>query len=50
MASANNPPKTIGEIIDRIERIREELFMVQMSLEKMEFVEPVSSDGARKKR
>jgi hypothetical protein len=32
-------PKTIGEIIDDIERIREELLVLQHSLEKLEIVQ-----------
>ena len=46
MASANDPPKTIGEIIDHIERIRDELLVLQRSMEKMESVNP---DGTAKK-
>jgi hypothetical protein len=38
MANVNLPPKTIGEIMDDIERIREELLGVQNALEKMEAV------------
>jgi hypothetical protein len=38
--SANNPPKTIGEIIDHIERIREELLVLQRCMEKMESENP----------
>jgi hypothetical protein len=33
-------PKTIGEIIDHIERIREELLVLQRRMEKMESVNP----------
>jgi hypothetical protein len=40
MANVNLPPKTIGEIMDDIERIREELLVVQNALEKMEGVKP----------
>ena len=40
MAKINDPPKTIGEIIDHIERIKEELLMVQRSMEKIESVKP----------
>jgi hypothetical protein len=39
MANANEPPKPIGEIIDHIERIREELLNLQKSLEKMESID-----------
>jgi hypothetical protein len=30
------PPKNIGEIVDRLDVLREELTMIQRSLEKME--------------
>jgi hypothetical protein len=33
------PPKTISELADQLDRIREELFSVQRSLEKMEPIE-----------
>ena len=47
MAKANDPPLAFGEIIDRIERMREELLMLQRSLEKVELAEPAASeDGA----
>jgi hypothetical protein len=39
--SHDDPPKTISELADQIERIREELFSVQRSLEKMERIEAV---------
>lgn len=42
MAKVNLPPKTIGEIMDDIERIREELLVVQNALEKMEGVRPAA--------
>ncbi len=48
MANANEPPKPIAEIIDHIERIREELFILQGSLEKIESIEPALSDMDRK--
>jgi hypothetical protein len=37
--NAKEPPKPIGEIIDHIERIREELLNLQKSLEKMESID-----------
>jgi hypothetical protein len=46
MASTNDSPKAIGEIIDHIERIREELLVLQRSMEKWESVNP---DGELKK-
>jgi hypothetical protein len=47
MAKTNDPPITFGEIIDRIEQMREEMLMLQRSLEKMELPEPAASeDGA----
>jgi hypothetical protein len=36
MAKANDPPLALGEIIDRIEEMREELLILQRSLEKIE--------------
>jgi hypothetical protein len=42
MAKVNWPPKTIEEIMDDIERIREELLMVQNALQKMEGVRPAT--------
>jgi hypothetical protein len=47
MARANDPPLKLGEIIDRIEEMREELLILQRSLEKMELAEPAApEDGA----
>ena len=46
MAEAD-PPLALGEIIDRIEEMREELLILQRSLEKMELAEPAApEDGA----
>jgi hypothetical protein len=42
VAKANDPPLTFGEIIDHIERMREELLTLQRSLEKIELVEPAA--------
>jgi hypothetical protein len=39
MTEAIRPPQTIAQVIDHIERIQEELLMVQRSLEKLEPVE-----------
>jgi len=39
MNDASVPPKTISELADRLEWIREELFAIQRALEKMEPVE-----------
>ena len=39
MAKATVPPKSIGELVDQIERIQEELLSVQRSLEKLEPIE-----------
>jgi hypothetical protein len=44
MAKASDPPITLGQIIDHIERMREELLTLQRSLEKMESAEPASED------
>jgi hypothetical protein len=40
MATKSAPPRPIGEIIDRIEQIREELLTLQRALEKTESVAP----------
>jgi len=39
MARMNDSPRTLTEIIDEIERIREELLAIQRALEKQEPVE-----------
>lgn len=39
MTRAQQPPKAIGELIDEVERIREELFVLQQELEKLETIE-----------
>jgi hypothetical protein len=39
MAHGNEPPKTVAELIDHLDRLREELLTIQRSLEKMEPVE-----------
>jgi hypothetical protein len=44
MAKTNDPPIMFGEIIDRIEQMREEMLMLQRSLEKMELAEPAASE------
>jgi hypothetical protein len=44
MAKVNDPPLALGEIIDRIEQMREEMLMLQRSLEKMELAEPAASE------
>jgi hypothetical protein len=43
MNGAITSPKTISEIIDRLDLIREELFSLQRSLEMFEVVETVLS-------
>jgi hypothetical protein len=45
MTHRNEPPKPIGEIIDHIERIREELFILQGSLEKVESIDRALADA-----
>jgi hypothetical protein len=40
MLRARNPPRTLAEIIDEIEEIREHLLCLQRSLEKIEAVHP----------
>ena len=36
MPRTDNPPKTIGDLIDQLDMIREDLLGLQRSLEKME--------------
>jgi hypothetical protein len=45
MSGGKVAPKTIGEVLDHIELIREELLAVQKSLEKMESADPDPPDG-----
>jgi len=45
MASLDKLPKNIGELIDEIERIREEFLVIQRSMEKIESGEPSRADG-----
>jgi hypothetical protein len=40
VAKATEPPKNIGELIDQIDHIREELLAIQHSMEKMERTPP----------
>jgi hypothetical protein len=47
MANANDPPLAFGEIIDRIEQMREELLMLQRSLEKVELADTAASWGRK---
>jgi hypothetical protein len=44
---AKDAPKNIGELIDQIDRIREELMTIQRALEKLEPAAP--SKGSRDK-
>jgi hypothetical protein len=46
----NDAPKAIGEVIDEVERLREELFIVQRALEKMERALTTGPDAEEKKR
>jgi hypothetical protein len=48
MTHAITPPKTIGELIDELERIREDLLRLQRELEKIEIVETVVDGDERK--
>jgi hypothetical protein len=49
MPRAHKPSKRIGELIDDVERIREDLFRLQRELEKMESPQSDLSAGERKK-
>ena len=49
--AANDSPKTIGEVIDDVERLREELLTLQRSLEKIELgLTPASNSKLRRVR
>ena len=48
MTQAYTPSKTIGELIDEVERIREDLLHLQRNLEKIEIV-PVAVSGDERK-
>lgn len=47
MTRASSKLKTLSEVIDQIERIRNELHGVQTLLEKMEMAKPSGSSGGR---
>jgi hypothetical protein len=49
MTKESDSLKTIGELIDRVERIREELLAVQHSLEKMEPAEARPAEDGNQK-
>jgi hypothetical protein len=49
MPSPDTPPTTIGAAIDEIERIREQLFVLQRQLEKIERVEAAGPSGENPK-
>jgi hypothetical protein len=49
MDRPDSPSKTIGEVIDDVERIREDLFRLQRELEKMESLQNDSSTDEHKK-
>ncbi len=49
MAPSTDPPKNMGQLIDQIERIREELLTIQRSMETMEPAKTAVSDGRSKK-
>ena len=48
MAESDKPPKTIGDLIDHLEMIREELLGLQRSLEKMESIDFLLADVQKK--
>jgi len=47
--ATKDTPQTIGEVIDNVERLREELLTIQRSLEKMERAPTAGSDAEAKK-
>ena len=48
MTHAYTPSKTIGELIDEVERIREDLLHLQRNLETIEIVQAAVSSDERK--
>jgi hypothetical protein len=46
--ATQDAPKTIGEVIDHVERLREELLVLQRSLERMEHAAAAVSDAGAK--
>ena len=50
MGQADDTPKKIGKLVDRIEQIREDLLAIQRSMEKMETVKTIRSDERVKKK
>jgi hypothetical protein len=47
MPRTDNPPKTIGELIDQLDMIREDLLDLQRSLERIEPQPKVTNARAR---
>jgi hypothetical protein len=45
MDDTTSKPETIGDVIDQIERMRDELLAIQKVLEKMEVAEPFGGTG-----
>jgi len=50
MAQSDGPPRDIGELIDQIDHIMEELFSIQRSMEKMETPKAAPPPDKAKKR
>jgi hypothetical protein len=52
MARVNDSPETIAKIIDEIDRVREELFTIPKTLEKLEVVKSIRSttDGGKARK
>jgi hypothetical protein len=46
MYDTTSKPETLGDVIDQIERMRDELFAIQKVLEKMEVAEPFGEQDA----
>jgi hypothetical protein len=44
MADSENPPAKLSDIIDYIEKVREELLTIQRSLEKLESAESTAPE------
>jgi hypothetical protein len=47
MPHEDTPPQSVGELIDEVERIREDLLHLQRQLEKLEIVNGIVNDGRK---
>jgi hypothetical protein len=50
MSDFKKPPKNIGELVDQLDRIREELLTIQRAMEKLEPVKTLPADSSDGKK